>query len=119
MISFCCPSSVLADHSLADAMKEDPLIKNAVLRIKHKYDVICDLENSNQVEISSGEDARSAWKQIALCFKDKLAMDSARRAFVHGDQLGFYGIRGIEGVMIASYDIDKNFKFHIRDVIYR
>ncbi len=94
-----------ADHSLKNAMSDSETIAQAVAQIQSANDVICDTDNSNQSYHYPSEQGKSgtAWKQIALCFKDKDSLVKTREHFVNGDSLGFYGASGIVGVLVVSY----------------
>ena len=94
-----------ADHSLASAMSDSETIAQAVAQIQSSHDVVCDTENSNQTYYYPSEqgEAGSAWKQIALCYRDENSLMEAREYFVNGGSLGFYGTPGIVGVLVVSY----------------
>lgn len=99
---------VRADHSLASAMSNSRTISQAVAQIQSTHNVICDTDNSNQSYHYPSEQGKlgTAWKQIALCFQDQKSLMEAREYFVKGDSLGFYGTRGIVGVLVVSYTWD-------------
>ncbi|MEG3437325.1 hypothetical protein V0288_09360 [Pannus brasiliensis CCIBt3594] len=94
-----------ADHSLATAMQQNATIAEEVARLTEAHDVLCDVENSNQTYYYPAERGRSgtAWKQIALCFKDEADMKKAREYFQQGGDLGFYGAPGVVGVLVVAY----------------
>lgn len=94
-----------ADHSLKDAMDDNPMIARAVMRIQAKNKVICDLENSNQTYYKPQEKGElgTAWKQIALCYETEIDLQNGRQYFQQGGELGFYGAPGLVGVLVVSY----------------
>lgn len=98
-------NAALADHSLADAMSENTTIAQAVSQIESFHNIVCDTTQSNQMYYDRSEEGElgNAWKQIALCFKDRNSMMQARQYFVEGGSLGFYGAPGIVGVLVVSY----------------
>jgi hypothetical protein len=94
-----------ADHSLANVISSSGTISQAVAQIQSTHNVVCDAENSNQTYYYPSEQGElgSAWKQIALCFRNKNTMMKARKYFQSGDSLGFYGAPDIVGVLVVAY----------------
>lgn len=94
-----------ADHSLANILSRSTAIAQSVAQIQTFQKVVCDTENSNQTYYYPSEEgiSGSAWKQIALCFKNRNDMIKAQNYFRNGGSLGFYSAPGITGVLVVSY----------------
>jgi hypothetical protein len=94
-----------ADHSLANVLSSSSAISQSVAQIQSFNNVVCDTENSNQAYYYPSERGKSgsAWKQIALCFKNRGAMIKAQKYFQSGGLLGFYGAPEITGVLVVAY----------------
>jgi hypothetical protein len=109
-----------ADHSLASVISSSGTISQAVAQIQSFHNVVCDAENSNQGYYYPSEKGQSgsAWKQIALCFRDRSAMLKAQQYFKSGGSLGFYGAPNIVGVLVVSYTWENSQPKHLISITY-
>lgn len=111
LITMIAGSTALADHSLLDAMGNSAKLSEAVHSTTEANNVVCDLVASNQAYAFPEEvgSLGTAWKQIALCFDNYDDLFAAHDTLVEGNSLGFYGVRGVVGVLVAKYTWE-NFK---------
>ena len=98
-------ANALADHSLASAMGDSYKLKQAVELTMQANNVVCDLDLSNQSYAFPEEQGNlgTAWKQVALCFASNSDLLAARAQMESGNSLGFYGLNGLVGVLVAKY----------------
>lgn len=104
LVSLACFTSVaMADHSLMSAMEDNSDLFNGVVSVVRAKGVICDFENSNQMSVA-GTPTSSAFRQVALCFRNTDDLHRARAYLTSGNTLGFYGVPGVEAILDVSYE---------------
>jgi hypothetical protein len=95
-----------AEHSLAAAVSFFPELKKTVDKILSTNNVVCDLDDSLQMEAFPSGGSLGAWRQIAFCYPDLQALAIARDYLSRrepGRVAGLYGTPGVVGVLDVSY----------------
>lgn len=95
-----------AEHSLASAVGVFPELKKAVEKIQSTRKVVCDLDDSLQMEAFESGGSQGAWRQVALCYPDLQSLAIARDFLIRrepGSVAGLFGTPGVVGVLDVSY----------------